>query len=121
MLLLLLLLLLTLGEEGSGWTMVLLLVIVLLLVVVPPVAACGSVTRLFKDGIGGRVGIGSTVVDTVGCVLLLVDAENKGVGLPAWENTIHPAKNEARLVMAIQTRSPIFIGFIMLFLWCGIE
>jgi hypothetical protein len=56
------------------------------------------------------------VVDTVGCVLLLELEENSGAGLPACENMIHPAKKDARLVMAIQIRRLIFTGFMVLLL-----
>lgn len=66
---------LLLGKEGSGW-------MALLLVVVVPLLFPPLFTRLFKDGTGGRVGMGSIVVDTLVCVLLLLE-ENKGTGLPA--------------------------------------
>jgi hypothetical protein len=99
---------LLLGKEGSAWIVLLLLVVVPLLV--PPLS-----TRLFKDGTGGSVGRESIVVDTFDCVLLLEEG-NKGAGLPACENTIHPPRKDARLVIAIQIRRLIFTGFIMLFL-----
>ncbi len=96
-----------LGREGSDW-----MVLALLLPV--PVLLPTSWSR---EGTGGRVGTGASWL-VVSVVPVVLDPELElegmsGVGLPACDSSIQPARKDTRLVMVNQTRRPNFNGFIM--------
>jgi hypothetical protein len=63
--------------------------------------------RSFSDGIGCKVGAIKDVLSDAGCDV------NRGWGLPACENKIHPPRKEIKLATAMMTRRPIFKGFIL--------
>jgi hypothetical protein len=94
-----------LGRAGRAWTVVL------------------EEARSSSEGSGWSVGSarvaalsGAMAPSVVAAAAVAADApeaEKSGAGLPECEKIAHPARKDSRLVVAIQTRSPIFNGFII--------